>query len=81
MTKKLVKRHSFHKKIYYPYSIDKTPVMENSISNDLKKGQFDAVDLMANNQFKAFIINLNAQHVNGMTHFDLVVHGGKLYDC
>ena len=53
--------------------------MENSISNDLKKGQFDAVDLMANNQFKAFIINLNAQHVNGMTHFDLVVHGGKLY--
>ena len=23
--------------------------------------------------FKAFSINLNAQHVNGMTHFDLTV--------
>ena len=48
--------------------------MENSVSNGLKKGQFDVVDLMANYQFKAFIINLNAQHVNGMTHFDLAVH-------
>ena len=25
---------------------------------------------MVTNQFKAFSINLNAQHVNGMTHFD-----------
>ena len=39
-----------------------------------KKGQFDVVELMANNQFKAFSINLNAQHVNGMTRFDLDVH-------
>ena len=31
-----------------------------------KEGQFDVVDLMVNNQF-----NLNAQYVNGMTHFDL----------
>ena len=52
--------------------------MENSVSNGLKKGQFDVVDLMANYQFKAFIINLNALHVNGMTHFDLAVHDGKL---
>ena len=33
-----------------------------------KKGQFDAVKLMANS------INFNAQHVNGMTPFDLAVH-------
>ena len=25
--------------------------------------------LILNDQFKAFSINLNAQHVNGMTHF------------
>ena len=31
-----------------------------------KEGQFDIVELM-NNKFKAFSINLNAQHVNGMT--------------
>ena len=29
-------------------------------------------------QFKAFSINLNAQHVNGMTHLNLAVHSGKL---
>ena len=34
-----------------------------------KEGQFDVVKLMLNNQFNAFSINLNAQHVNGMTHF------------
>mgnify|MGYP007015715448 CR=1 FL=1 len=34
-----------------------------------KKGQFDVVD-----QFKTFSINLNAQHVNGMTPFNLAVH-------
>ena len=28
-------------------------------------------NLMLKNQFKALSINLNAQHVNGMTHFDL----------
>ena len=26
------------------------------------------------NQFKVFCINLNAQHVNGMTQIDLTVH-------
>ena len=37
------------------------------------EGQFDVVELMIINQFKAFSINLNAQHVNGMTPFDLAV--------
>ena len=27
-------------------------------------------NLMLMNQFKTFSINLNAQHVNGITHFD-----------
>ena len=36
-----------------------------------KEGQFDVVELMVNGQFS---INLNAQHVNGMTPFDLAVH-------
>ena len=35
-----------------------------------KKGQFDVVRLMGNEQFETFSINLNAQHVNGMTPFD-----------
>ena len=39
-----------------------------------KEGQFDVVELMLKDQFKTFSINLNAQHVNGMTPFDLVVH-------
>ena len=34
-----------------------------------KEGHFDVVELMVNDQF-----NLNAQHVNGMTPFDLAVH-------
>ena len=34
-----------------------------------KKGQFDVVKLMVNNQFKTFSINLNARHVKGLTHF------------
>ena len=34
-----------------------------------KEGQFDVVELMVINQSKAFSINLNAQHVNGMTPF------------
>ena len=38
------------------------------------EGQFDVVELMVNDQFKTFGINLNAQHVNGMTPFDLAVH-------
>ena len=41
--------------------------MEHSVSYDLQKGQFDVVEVMVTNQFKAFSINLNAQHVNGMT--------------
>ena len=43
-----------------------------------KEGQFDVVELMVNHQFKTFSIKLNAQHVNGMTPFDLAVH---MYDC
>ena len=35
---------------------------------DCKEGQFDVVD-----QFKTFSINLNAQHVSGMTPFDLAL--------
>ena len=38
-----------------------------------KEGQFDVIELMANDQFKTFSINLNAQHVNGMTPFDLAL--------
>ena len=38
-----------------------------------KEGQFDVVELMVNNQFKAFSINLKAQTVNGKTHFDFAV--------
>ena len=38
-----------------------------------KEGQFDVVELMVNDQFKTFSINLNAQHVNGMTPFDLAL--------
>ena len=37
-----------------------------------KEGQDDVVELVT------FNINLNAQHVNGMTHFDLTVHHGKV---
>ena len=36
-----------------------------------KEGQFDVVELMVNNQFKDFGINLNAQHMSGMTHIVL----------
>ena len=39
-----------------------------------KGGQFDVVELMVDHQFKTFNINLNVQHVNGMTPFDLVAH-------
>ena len=37
-----------------------------------KEGQFDVVELMVNDQFKTFRINLNAQHVIGMTPLDLL---------
>ena len=44
-----------------------------------KEGQFDVVELMVNDQFKTFVsIKLNAQHMNGITPFDLAVHNGKL---
>ena len=35
---------------------------------------------MADNQLKPFSIKLNAQHDNGMTHFDFTTwsHGGKI---
>ena len=32
-----------------------------------KEGQIDVVELVINDELKAFGINLNAQHVNGMT--------------
>ena len=38
-----------------------------------KEGQFDAFELMVNDQFNTFSINLNAQHVSGMTPFDLAL--------
>ena len=38
-----------------------------------KEGQFNVVELMVNDQFKTFSINLNARHVNGMTPFDLAL--------
>ena len=41
--------------------------MENSISYDCKEGQFDVVEMTSS---RLFSINLNAQHVNGMTPFD-----------
>ena len=39
-----------------------------------KEGQLDVVGVMVNDQFKPFSINLNVQHVNGMTPFDLSLH-------
>ena len=38
-----------------------------------KEGQFDVVELLVNAQFKTFSINLNAQHVNGITPLDLAL--------
>ena len=43
-----------------------------------KKGQFNVVELMLNNQFMALSISLNVQHTNGITNFDLAVQNGKL---
>ena len=39
-----------------------------------KEGQFDVVEMKGNDQFRTLSINLNAQHVNGMTPFDLSLH-------
>ena len=38
-----------------------------------KEGQFDVVELMVNDKVKTFGTNLNAQHVNGTTPFDLAL--------
>ena len=38
-----------------------------------KEGQLYVVELMVNDKFETFSINLNAQHLNGMTPFDLDV--------
>ena len=43
-----------------------------------KKGQFDDVKLIFQG-FKSFKINLNAQHDNGMTHFDVWLLGTLEY--
>ena len=43
-----------------------------------KQVQFHIVKLMLINQSITFSINLNAQHVNGMTHFYLVINSVKL---
>ena len=39
------------------------------------EGQFDVVELLANDQSKTFSINLNAQHVNGMTPLAVHIYG------
>ena len=39
-----------------------------------KEGQFDVNELIVNNQLKTFGINLNAQHINGITLFNFAVH-------
>ena len=41
-----------------------------------KEGIFDVVELMVNDQLKTFSLNLNAQHVNGMTPVDFAVQNG-----
>ena len=45
----------------------------NSYHMACTEGQSYVVELIVNNQFKAFIINLNAQHVNGKTYFALAL--------
>ena len=42
-----------------------------------KEGQSNVVEQISNIQFKTISINLNAQHVNGRTHFNLPEHVGK----
>ena len=39
-------------------------------NNTCIEEKLDVVEVMINSKFKAFGINLNAQHVNGMTHFN-----------
>ena len=38
-----------------------------------KERQFDVVEHMVNDQFNTFSINLNAEHVNGMTPFEVSI--------
>ena len=49
--------------------------METRFRMACKDGQFDVVERMANHQFQTQSINLNAQHVNELTHF----HHGNIY--
>ena len=44
-----------------------------------KEGQFDVVELMVNDYFKTLSINLNAEHVDGMTPFDLALSTVIIY--
>ena len=53
---------------YLEHQITVQQPMENLFHKACKEGQFDVVK-MVNNQFKALSITLNAQHMNGMTHF------------
>ena len=39
-------------------------------NNTCIEEKLDVVEVMINSKFKVFGINLNAQHVNGMTHFN-----------
>ena len=55
------------------YSNNRTASIKGTFCMACKEGQFDVVELI----LKAFRINLNAQHVNGMTHFNLALHSGK----
>ena len=48
----------------------------NSVFMACKEGQFDVVELMVNNQFKAFSINLNAQTCEWSDY--LAFHSRKL---
>ena len=43
-----------------------------------KEGQFDIVQLMVSEQSKTFSINLNAQHVNGMTPICTVIRYSRV---
>ena len=58
--------------------------MESFVFMACKEGQFNVVELTVTNQFKAFSINLNAQHTNVITDFDLAIQSGilvKIHVC
>ena len=52
----------------------KSTLWKSQLHMACKDGQFDVVELMLNDQFMTFSINLNDQHVNGMTPYYLAVH-------